>query len=110
MSYKVYVKEPPVNAKGKGKAKPKKPAEEYMEVELPPVFRTLPPRVLDIINEVPLDFKFQCHSQATEHGVALTTESIGKRRKHESRLGVALSTDVARKKYSSKIPHKKYGE
>ena len=62
-----------------------------MEVELPPAIRTLPAEVLDNIGDIPLEFDIQCNSQATEHGVALTTESIGKRKKHATQLGVAHS-------------------
>ena len=64
---------------------------------------------MDTIITAPLEFDVQCHSQATEHGIALTTESVWKRKNHESQLGVAFSTDVVRKKYNSKITHKSYG-
>lgn len=77
---------------------------------MPPAFRTLPKDILDAIRDTPLDFDVQCHSQATEHGVALTTESVLKRKKHEAQLGVALSTDVVRKKYNRKITHKDFGK
>ena len=110
LTYQVYIKDTVATGKGKVTAKKKAPKEtEWMEVELPPAFRTLQKRVLDTIVTTPLEFDVQCHSQATEHGVALTTESVGKRKNHKSQLGVAFSTDVVRKKYNSKITHKSYG-
>lgn len=109
VTYRVYIKDTAATGKGTGKAPTKTTkVAEYMEVELPPAFRTLPEEVLNTIIDTPLEFDVQCHSQATEHGVALTTESVGKRKKHESQLGVALSTDIVRKKYKSKITHKTY--
>ena len=105
----MFIKETPTTEKGKGPQKKPK-GEEWMEVEMPPAFRTLPKEVLDTIKDTPLQFDVQCHSQSTKHGVALTTESVLKRKKHKSQLGVALSTDVVRKKYNRKITNKEFGK
>ena len=64
---------------------------------------------MDTIITAPLEFDVQCHSQVTEHGIALTTDSVWpwKCKNHESQLGVAFSTDVVRKNTTvkSRINH-----
>ena len=55
----MFIKETPTTEKGKGPQKKPK-GEEWMEVEMPPAFRTLPKEVLD----TPLQFAdVQCHYQ-----------------------------------------------
>ena len=67
---------------------------------------TLQKKVLDTIVTAPLGFGVRCRSRAAGRGVALTTESVGRRGDHGSRLGVAFGTGVVREGCNSGVTHK----
>lgn len=80
------------------------------EVYMPPLFNLASSLKFEDIKSTPLRFKIENHTQSVEHGVALTSQCVKKKRTEASRLHCALNTDTARKQFPNPVTHKAYRE
>ena len=70
---------------------------QYEPVNEPPMLRHLNSvSELEKFKESPLSLRLDCHTQSVERGVALTSQSVKRRRTLSSQQRVALSTVAGR--------------
>lgn len=81
---------------------------KYEPVTEPPMLRHLSVTELEKFMESPLSLRLDCHTQSVERGVALTSQSVKRRRKPSSQQRVALSTVAAREQFPEPITHKRF--
>ncbi len=74
----------------------------------PPIMEHMSTSEIDDLVDSALTSEFECHTQTVEHGVALTAQSVKRRRTEKTQLMNALSTAAAREQLSEKVTHKRF--
>ena len=85
-----------------------KGTQQYDPITEPPLTAHLTTVEINALKNIPLKSKFECHTQSVERGVALTADSVKRRRTADTQLMCALSTAAAREACTGKITHKHY--